>query len=185
MPYGELCEGDRVFTAVAGPAASADINEIQDQVKTMLGPHWQSILRYGQIRYNATAVATPYWDWSNLWWDLGATGECQLQIPIHSGQKLTDIKLTLYHSAGDSAGGTSILYSQSTIPVAGAMAARTSKLDLGDIWNAGGATTYYEHTETGLALVAGDNEDWYLSFIGLGAQSTYIVCADVKIEYAT
>jgi hypothetical protein len=183
-----LKDGDRIVDFVAGVTpigAAAFLNEIQDQLRDIapaldaaVDTRIVSILHNGVHKNNAGAITTPWWDHANLRWDLGSS-ELQLAIPIPSGNTIVAMRLTLYHSGADSVGGACGIYSQSTTPVAGAMVARTFEEDFGDVFNAGGATTYYNHSEAALSHDIAGLEDWYFAITGLGTQTCYLTGADV------
>lgn len=90
MPYGKLCEGNRVFTAANGLADPADINEVQDQEKAMLGP---------RIIRGFPAQMFGGDNWTAGWYqDIIANGcsicnaagaEMILHFPLRNGEKVT------------------------------------------------------------------------------------------------
>ena len=170
MAYGKLVEGNRVWTAVAGPAQSADINELQDQVLAFAQARWTSVLRLGVVSQSAGSVVAPRWDETNRRWDLDSTRELHLQITVREGQKITGVTVSLEHSGSNTTGGSLILYSQAMTPSGGSMPARVSEWSYSDPFNTGGAATVY-------AITAAAQTDYYLSFVGLGTQSCYVYAA--------
>ena len=64
MAYDKLADGNRVYTAVSdNNISSADINELQDQLKEMLGPRPQAAMLSagGYYRYAGGSVDAQPW----------------------------------------------------------------------------------------------------------------------------
>lgn len=106
MPYPKLAEGDRVFDAVFDAETNfADWNELQDQLKGMLGPLTWNIPMVGGFCTDAAPgfefkdADPPYWEALNC----TATSTLYVPLPwVRSGMKLTRIKVS---SGGDSIAG--------------------------------------------------------------------------------
>lgn len=114
MAYPKLAEGNRIWTASSGNNAdSADYNELNDQLKGMLGPLETQV-----------SLATGWFDRSNagIWYYRKASGPWALQnftavnpivlplLTVRAGQVITEIDATV---KGTTAGGSIILYRQS------------------------------------------------------------------------
>lgn len=181
MAYDKLVEGNRLFDASADTSGGldADMNELQDQLLASNKALYMSVFRLGQSANNAL------WDNDNERWDLGSGGtdNVQIQLPLRAGQKITDVKMTLYHSGADTAGGGIVLYSQPTTPSGGAMPARNAEKTWADPWNQGGAATYYVEDDTSLAITVAAQTDYYIEFIGLGTQTTYVTGCEVRAQF--
>ena len=161
MPYGELCEGDRVFTAVAGPAASADINEIQDQLKTMLGPRKYSI---PLMMYNDLGS-----DWAiddenggnpMRWEEETHTASSLLFVPVLLPAGCTITAVTAYiKGAATATGGDISLFRQKSD--GSATRVLVQAIDATDPWAHDAIT---EKTASGMTHVVDSDYNYYILF---------------------
>jgi hypothetical protein len=182
MAYPKLAEGDRVFAAGSGVTAStADILELQDQLKTMLGPR-----EFGLTYWGEADSAEWTYDWTNGYWvSSGGAGPDNVlfKLPLYAGQKLTEIHFTI-EVATNGAGGDLLLQRRSRTPTAGSMGAPSTVATIdADIWN--GLTDNYatEMNYTGLSYVLAANYNYWL----LLAARAGVVCkvheAAIKAQF--
>ena len=135
MAYGKLVEGNRVWTSVAGPAKSADINELQDQLSATLGP------RQITLPLQTAIPVSGDWTWqggSNPPYWSRAANATPLYLPIifPSGWEITAIFVVI---KGSNTGGSIAIVKRQidTTPSTFSVVA-----DLGsDPWNVGGVVS--------------------------------------------
>jgi len=106
----KLCEGNRAFTAVANNAVlSADHNDLQDQLKAMLGPRQVDIL-------SCFPVITGAWDWpmggADYGWDVTANTGNSAVLPFAVGQRVTAAKMFATRSGLTDNAGSFGIYKQ-------------------------------------------------------------------------
>jgi hypothetical protein len=159
MAYPKLTEGNRVFAAGSGVTAStADILELQDQLKVMLGPR----------EFALTFFAFPdtsCWSWGAPGWVSDGVNGDNLFFPLtqYAGQKLTEVHFTI-EVVANGANGDLVLARRTRTPVAGAMPAVdiVATIDA-DIWNGLANNTATEMNYTGLSYTLAANYDYWLA----------------------
>ena len=105
-----LCEGNRVWTAVAGPAASADINNMQDQLALALDEQWINIPLIPT--WTTSTAVIPQWDGSDGHLDGGDQADAQARfiVPgIKEGTRIIGTRCRLAGAAGKVAGGITLI----------------------------------------------------------------------------
>lgn len=187
MVYGRLAEGDRVWTAVAGPGLSADINELQDQLAAICQARWMDITLLGQPQQSAGSFVRPYWELTPERWLLDSSDYLSLQIPVREQQKITGVFATLSYSSGASTGGVLRLTSQSAAPTGGgSLPAKTTEWSYADPWNiAGTPGDLYSISATGLSIIAQAKTTYWLQVLGLGTQDCYVHRVNIQAQLGT
>jgi hypothetical protein len=161
MAYGKLAEGDRIWdSATDGDISSADMNELHDQLKAMMGPR----------KYDLTMSATDVLGDTGAWDNQGNANETIVfPIPLYSGQVVTEIELYVSGAAGSTAGTAQLAY--------GARGAAMTKVDLtgcsaaDNFWDTGGVGTLVVLTSTSaghaqLPKTIADDNIYYLLING-------------------
>jgi len=132
MPYPKLAEGNRVFDAVFDAETNfADWNELQDQLKGMLGPLTYKI---PIISPNTGTGAVATWDYYSdatdppFWQTTTDTDTVRIPIPwIRTGMKMTALYACVYGDyAGDGGADGSITLKRHLVNYAGAAPAAWS-----------------------------------------------------------
>jgi hypothetical protein len=102
----ELCNGNRVFTAATGTASSADINNLQDQLKDVMKARWQALPLGAGVETSGAASA---WSLDDEVWQTGANPDndsiLYLTIPAKAGDTVTALKTVIESSSGDNNSG--------------------------------------------------------------------------------
>ena len=182
-----LYEGDRVWTAVAGPAASADMNTLQDQLRDMLGP------RVVKAVYHPMPLLANEWQcglnnvaampaWYNPAGAAGADKHLILGVPVMVEQKITSI--TAIVSGTNAAPGGAIAFCH------GDMGAVATSIDLdgvADCWDTGGEAYANRVTYTNVPAVPislGEEAHcfFYFTASNVAANLNYIWDAYVTVQ---
>jgi hypothetical protein len=169
MAYGKLAEAARVKDFVPGnKIESADHNEIQDQLKVMLGPRQYSVLTdYANERTGNT--------WSFIMTTAGgyvnstATNDnCIFPISLPAGCKITSITVEISSNAGaSSAGKIELFYWQRGVnPTAQDLTAATA-----DPWNTGGVAYANRATYTYTATTYTIQDNYHYAIYCAGPAS--------------
>lgn len=153
MAYGKLAEGDRPFDAANNIDASPDdINEIQDQLKAMIGPREINVFHLvdkGGWALTELPTRKVLANTDGLY--------VYFHLPVYAGQKITEIHTTIEASISGTAGDLE-LWRRPMTPVAGAMvaAALVTEVD-GDMWDGltNGDATEVDHTGLSYTIAAG------------------------------
>ena len=111
MAYGKLAEGDRIWdSATDGDIASADMNELHDQLKGMLGPlEYMVPLCMGQAVVTDDSTANEWAYESTERWAGPSTGKyLYLPIPLREGLELKEVHTVINGNVANT-GGTIIV----------------------------------------------------------------------------
>lgn len=183
MAYPKLCEGNRVWTSVLGNNVQPDdYNEMNDQLKGMLGPLEVALPLISANQDESFAnpwylrVALGY-----LAWQSQAATSHSLYMPLGTlrvGQKITSINVVV---RGSAAGGSIVLYSQDvdTSPASPASVVTFSA----DPWDTSGAFENYVGTIGGGSFTVSSHTHYYLSFTPTGSTVCYVLGGYYTVQF--
>lgn len=171
MAYGKLAEGDRIWdSATDGDVASADFNELHDQLKAMLGPRQYNLTADGGPGAVPGSAAYFRWQYATGDWisDAGSAANAGIKFPItlYAGQVITDIRVRISGAVGALNGTAVLAYGASeaaltTTALVGAT---------GNFWDTGGSAVGNAISLTlsaaPLPLTVADDSQYFLYLVG-------------------